>query len=245
MRTIKLTIQYDGTAYVGWQIQPKGLTVQGVIEEKLKGLTGEAVRLTAASRTDAGVHAMGQVAHFKTKSRLNAKAIQRALNSLLPTDIAILKVEMAPETFHARKDARSKLYEYRILNEEVRSVFHRLYAWHVPYHLDLQEMKRATEFLVGEHDFSAFRSTGTPTRTAVRKVITAEWKKGREGLLYFEIEGTAFLKQMVRTIVGTLVEVGKGKIDSEGFQKILRSKDRSQAGPTAPPHGLFLKEVRF
>jgi len=245
MRTIKLTIQYDGTAYVGWQIQPKGLTVQGVIEEKLNQLTGEAVRLTAASRTDAGAHAMGQVAHFKTKSRLDPKAIQRALNSLLPPDIAILKGEEAPEGFHARRDAKSKVYEYRILNRDVRSVFDRLYAWHVPQKLNLSSMRKATGYLVGEHDFSAFRSTGTPTHTAVRKVIRAQWKRGRRGLLAFEIEGSGFLKQMVRAIVGTLVEVGKGKIDPEGFREILEAKDRSKAGPTAPAHGLFLMEVKF
>lgn len=245
MRTIKLTIQYDGTAYVGWQVQPKGFTIQGVIEEKLKQITGEAVRLTAAGRTDAGAHALGQVAHFRTRSGMDPRTIQKALNSLLPPDIAVLKGEEAANGFHARRDARSKIYEYRIRNQEVRPVFDRLYAWHVPQPLNLQAMKKATAYVVGEHDFSAFRSTGTPTRTCTRKVIRAEWRRGDDDLLCFEIEGTGFLKQMVRAIVGTLVEVGKGKVDPEAFLMILRSRDRAQAGPTAPAHGLFLKEVKY
>jgi len=245
MRNIKLLIEYDGTNYLGWQVQAKGATIQGMIEEKLKRLTGEDVHLTGSGRTDAGTHAFGQVAHFKTRSEMDLPSIQRALNSLLLPDIAIKGVEEAGENFHARKQARSKVYEYRILNTPIRSVFHRGYAWHIPQKLDWEEIKKATQKLVGEHDFSSFRSTGTPTKTAVRKVFRAEWKKGRDGLMRFEIEGSGFLKQMVRAIVGTLVEVGRGKIGSEEFQRILESKDRKEAGPTAPAHGLFLKEVKY
>ncbi len=245
MRTIKLTIEYDGTNYQGWQVQLRGQTIQGVIEEKLKNLTGEEVHLIGSGRTDAGVHAFGQVAHFKTHSKMNVHSLQRALNSLLPQDIAIKRVEEMVENFHARRDAKSKVYEYRILNRNLRSVFHHAYAWHIPQKLNLKEMKEATQYLVGEHDFSSFRSVGTPTRTTNRKVIRAEWKKDREGLLRFEIEANGFLKQMVRTIVGTLVEVGKGKMSANEFKRVIESKDRKKAGPTAPAHGLFLKEVNY
>src|SRR4030042_1046953 len=245
MRTIKLLIEYDGTNYLGWQVQARGLTIQGMIEEKLKLLTGESVRLIGSGRTDAGAHAFGQVAHFKTRSEMDLRSIQRALNSLLPHDIVIKGVEEAGEDFHARKQAKSKVYEYRILNRPIRSVFHRGYAWHIVQKLDMEEMKKATQKLVGEHDFSSFRSTGTPTKTAIRKVFRAEWKRGRDGLIRFEIEASGFLKRMVGAIVGPLLEGGKGEISPEEFQEILESKDRKKAGPTAPAQGLFLKEVKY
>jgi tRNA pseudouridine38-40 synthase len=245
MRNIKLLIEYDGGNYQGWQVQPKGSTIQGMIEEKLSLLTGETIHLIGSGRTDAGVHALGQIAHFKTRSKMDVRSIQRALNSLLPPDIGIQRAEEVGEDFHARKHSQSKVYEYQILNRNLRSVFHRGHAWHIPQELDLKEMKRAAQGLMGEHDFSSFRSAGSPTRTAVRRVIRAEWRKSREGLLRFEIEANGFLKQMVRAIIGTLVEVGKGKISSEEFQRILDSKDRKKAGPTAPAHGLFLKKVKY
>jgi tRNA pseudouridine38-40 synthase len=245
MRNIKLLIEYDGTDYLGWQIQPKGSTIQGVLEEKLGLLTGERVQLFGSGRTDSGVHAFGQVAHFKTRSQMDTRTMQKALNSLLPPDIGIRKVEEVEEDFHARKHSKSKIYEYRILNRNLRSVFHRKYIWYIPQKLDFSEMKKASHTLIGEHDFSAFRTVGSPTRTAVRRVIRAEWKKGRDGLIRFEIEANGFLKQMVRSIVGTLVEIGKGKMRSTEFPKILESKDRRKAGPTAPARGLFLKEVKY
>jgi tRNA pseudouridine38-40 synthase len=244
-RTLKLVIEYDGSNYLGWQVQPRGLTIQGVLEEKLSLLTGQRTPVTASGRTDAGVHALNQVAHFRTLSQLEVRSFQKALNSLLPPDLLIKKIEEVGESFHARKNAQSKLYVYRILNRPLRSPFHRTTAWHIPHPLDLGEMKRATQHLLGEHDFSAFRSVGSPTRTAVRRVLRAEWKIGRDGLLRFEIEATGFLKQMVRAIVGTLVEVGKGKNNAAQFQRIFESKDRKKAGPTAPAHGLFLKEVKY
>ncbi|NWG03797.1 MAG: tRNA pseudouridine(38-40) synthase TruA [Syntrophaceae bacterium] len=245
MRTIKLIIEYDGANYQGWQVQPKGPTLQGLLEEKLRLLTGEPIHLFGSGRTDAGVHALGQVAHFKTQSPMEVHSMKRALNSLLPRDIVIQSLKEVEDSFHARKHAKSKVYEYRILNRDLRSAFFRNYVWHIPQKLNLIEMTKATKGLIGEHDFSAFRSVGTPTRTAIRKVIRAEWKKGRDGVLRFEIEATGFLKQMVRAIVGTLIEVGKGKINAEDFKKILESKDRKKAGPTAPAHGLFLKEVKY
>lgn len=245
MRNIKLVIEYDGKNYQGWQVQPKGPTVQGVIEEQLRRLTGEPVHLVASGRTDGGVHAMGQVAHFKTQSSLDVAVIQRALNSLLPPDVVIQKGEEVGQDFHARRNCKSKVYEYHVLNRGLRSAFHREHTWHIPQRLDLGEMRRATQRLIGEHDFSSFRSVGSPTRTAVRKVIRAEWKRRRDGLLTFEIEASGFLKQMVRAIVGTLVEVGRGKMTPEDFQRILEFRDRTKAGPTAPAHGLFLKEVKY
>ncbi len=245
MRNIKLLIEYDGTNYLGWQVQPKGSTIQGVLEEKLKILTGEPIRLFGSGRTDSGVHACGQVAHFRTRSRMNVQTMQRALNSLLPSDILIHKLEEVDEDFHARKHSKSKVYEYRILNRDLRPVFHKEYVWYIPQKLKFNEMKKATQNLIGEHDFSAFRSVGSPTRTAVRKVIRAEWKRDQKGLIRFEIEANGFLKQMVRAIVGTLVEVGKGKLDAVEFSEILASKDRKKAGPTSPAKGLFLKEVKY
>jgi tRNA pseudouridine38-40 synthase len=245
MRNIKLLIEYDGTNYLGWQVQPKGPTIQGILEEKLGLLTGEKIRLFGSGRTDSGVHAICQVAHFKTENSMDTHRMQRALNSLLPPDIVIQKMEEVEESFHARKHSKSKVYEYRILNRNLRSVFHRAYVWHIPQKLDFKEMGKATQYLIGEHDFSSFRSVGSPTRTTVRKVIRAEWKRGRSGLVRFEIEANGFLKQMVRAIIGTLVEVGKGKISAGEFRKIFESKDRKKAGPTAPAHGLFLKEVKY
>src|SRR4030066_923854 len=245
MRNIKLLIEYDGTNYQGWQIQPQGPTIQGMLEEKIGLFTGEQIHLVASGRTDSGTHAFGQVAPFRTRSSLDIRSIQKALNSLLPSDIVVKKVEEAEEDFHAGKQSRSKLYEYRILNRELRSVFHHGYAWHLPQKLNLKEMKEATQYVIGEHDFSSFRSVGTPTRTAVRKVIRTEWKRDREGFFCFKIEATGFLKQMVRAIVGTLVEVGRGRISVAEFQEILKSKDRKKAGPTAPAHGLFLREVKY
>jgi tRNA pseudouridine38-40 synthase len=245
MRNIKLLIEYDGTNYQGWQVQPKGSTLQGMIEEKLAHLTGETIHLVGSGRTDAGAHAFNQVAHFKTQSRMDVRSIQRALNSLLPPDIVIQGAEEVEESFHARKQSKSKVYEYRILNRDLRSAFHRGYAWHIPKKLNFKEMKKATRNLIGEHDFSSFRSVGSPTRTAVRRVIRAEWKRGRDGLIRFEIEANGFMKQMVRAMVGTLVDVGKGKISSEEFRQILDSRNRKKAGPTAPAHGLFLKEVKY
>jgi tRNA pseudouridine38-40 synthase len=245
MRNIKLLIEYDGTNYQGWQVQPRGQTIQGTLEEKLRLLTGEPIQLIGSGRTDSGVHALGQVAHFKTQSQIDIGSIQRALNSLLPHDIVIQKIEEVEEGFHARRHSRSKVYEYRILNRNLRSVIHRGYVWHIPQKLNLMEMRKATKSLIGEHDFSSFRSVGSPTKTAVRRVTRAEWKRGRDGLIRFEIEANGFLKQMVRAMVGTLVEIGKGRMNAVTFRKIMDAKDRKKAGPTAPAQGLFLKEVKY
>jgi len=245
LRTIKLVIEYEGTHYLGWQVQPNGQTIQGVIQDCLKRLTGEPLQLIGSGRTDAGVHALGQVAHFKTESRMDANTFQRALNSLLPKDIVIRRAEEVEAEFHARRSAKSKVYEYRILNRTTPPAIDRQYIWYIPQKLNLDEMKKATHSLVGEHDFSAFRSVGSSARSSVRNILQADWKRGKGGLLRFEIEATGFLKQMVRAIVGTLVEVGRGKISVQDFKRILDSKDRKEAGPTAPAHGLFLNEVKY
>jgi len=188
---------------------------------------------------------LGQVAHFKTENQMDIRSMQRALNSLLPPDIVIQKTEEVDEGFHARKHSKSKVYEYRILNRNLRSAFQWGFVWHIPQKMNFQEMEKATARLIGEHDFSSFRSTGSPTRTTLRRVIRAEWKRGPNGLIRFEIEANGFLKQMVRSIVRTLIEMGKGKINEEEFRRILESKDRRKAGPTAPAQGLFLKEVKY
>lgn len=245
MRNIKLLIEYDGTNYLGWQIQRRGPTIQGMIEEKLKLIAKEEIHLIGSGRTDAGVHAMAQVANFKTNTSIDVNSLKRALNSLLPKDILIKEVEEVEEGFHARKNSKSKIYEYFILNKKDSSVFIRQYSWHIPQKLNLVEMKRATEILIGEHDFSSFRSSGSFAKTSIRRIINAGWKRSQSGLLRFEIEANGFLRQMVRAIVGTLVEVGRGRIDAQGFREILESKNRKKAGSTAPAHGLFLKEVKY
>jgi tRNA pseudouridine38-40 synthase len=176
---------------------------------------------------------------------MDIRTIQRALNSLLPPDIVIQKVEEVDEGFHARKHSKSKVYEYRILNRNLRSAFHRGYVWYIPQKLNLAEMKKATQGFVGEHDFAAFRTVGSPTRTTIRRVIRAEWKREGDGFIRFEIEANGFLKQMVRSIIGTLVEIGKGRMKAADFRKVLNSKSRKEAGPTAPAQGLFLKEVKY
>ena len=241
----KSVLSYDGTDFCGWQRQPDERTVQGVLEEALFKLTRKKITVDGAGRTDAGVHALGQVAHFNTESRMDSGAFQRALNSLLPGDIVIRRAEEVQPDFHARKNVTSKIYEYRILNRTTPPAVDRQYLWHVPQKLDLDDMKRATHSLVGEHDFSAFRSVGSSTHSSVRNILRAGWKRGKGGLLRFEIEASGFLKQMVRAIVGTLVEVGRGKVSAQEFKRILDSKDRKEAGPTAPAQGLFLKEVRY
>ena len=244
MRNIKLTIEYDGTGYHGWQVQPEVRTIQGTIEGKLAQITGEQVRLIASSRTDTGVHALGQVANFKTHSLLDARSFLKALNSLLPEDIRVKDVEEVDETFHARFSAKGKIYEYRILNGELPSPFHRHFSWFVPGRLDLARMREAAMKLVGRHDCSSFCSAGSMHATPVRDIH--EVKVGRRrGFVVIRIEANAFLRQMVRNIVGTLVEVGRGKMTPCQFGGILEARDRRATGIAAPAHGLFLVRVKY
>jgi len=245
VRNIKLTIEYDGTAFHGWQIQPGLRTIQGVIKERIAQITQGEVNLIGAGRTDAGVHAFGQVANFQTESFIELIALQRGLNSLLSPDIVIKGIEEVEEGFHARFSARSKIYEYHILNRSYPSALLRAYAWFIPHQLDLASMERCGRLLIGSHDFSSFRASGDESRHSVREVIRLEIERRQGDLIVIVIEANAFLREMVRSIVGTLVDVGRGKTTLEEFEKIFQARDRRQAGMTAPAQGLFLVEVKY
>ena len=244
MRNIKLTIEYDGTGYHGWQVQPYVETIQGTIEGKLAQITGEPVRLVASGRTDTGVHAMGQVAHFKTHSFLDVPTFLKAVNSLLPEDIRVKDVEEVDEAFHARFSAKGRVYEFRIFNGELPSPFHRHFSWFVPGKLDLAGMREAAMKLRGRHDFSSFCSAGSDHSSPIREIYAIDVGM-RGNLIIIEVEATGFLKQMVRSIVGTLIEVGRRKLTPSQFGGILQARDRRRAGLTAPAQGLFLVRVNY
>jgi len=244
-KNFKLVIEYDGTAFHGWQRQKNARTVQADIERALAAVAGGAVTLIGSGRTDAGVHALGQVANFHCESRLSAAIFQRALNSLLPEDVVIRQCVEVDESFHARFSAVSKRYRYRILNCEIPAAVGRGYVWFIRRKLDRSAMAAAAGRIVGRHDFKAFEGAGSPRSGTVREVLRAEWSETESGGLTFEIEADGFLRFMVRNLVGTLVEVGRGAVSPEGFERILLSVDRTQAGPTAPPQGLFLMEVKY
>jgi tRNA pseudouridine38-40 synthase len=233
-------VAYDGTAYAGFQIQPNAATVQGELERVLAVICGEPVRITGAGRTDAGVHATGQAIDLRTTSALGALELERGVNALLPEDIAISDLEPAEDSFHARFSATGRTYEYRIRNAAVRDPLRvRREHWH-PGELDVAAMRAAAALLVGRHDFAAFAAGDSGERTVAR----AEWvSEGR--ILRFEIEADAFLRGMVRGIVGTLLWVGRGKMTVERFEEVLRTKDRALAGPSAPAKGLCLVAVRY
>lgn len=247
-RWLKLTVSYDGTDYAGWQIQPDKPTVQGVFETTWHSLTQESVRVTAAGRTDAGVHALGQVVGVTTQTHLSNDDLQRGLNALLPEDVAVLAVQNAREGFHATHDALVKRYRYHIHNDRWRSVFDRRYTWHVPYSLDATAMHEAAQGLVGRHDFSSFESAGSERSDSIRTVLELRVARGTGALanrITIDIAGDGFLYNMVRAIVGTLVEVGRGKRDIGWPTQVLAAHDRSAAGQTAPPQGLFLLGVDY
>jgi len=245
VRNIKLTIEYDGTAYHGWQIQPGLQTIQGVMREEILRITQGDVNLIGAGRTDAGVHALGQVANFQTESTIDLTALQRGLNSLLPPDIVVKAVKEVGEEFHARFSARSKVYEYHILNRSYPSAVRRNYAWFIPHELNLPAMKKCGKLLIGSYDFSSFRASGDESRHSIREVLRLEIEQRENDLIVIVIEANAFLREMVRSIVGTLVDVGRGKTSFEEFKDIFAAHDRRQAGMTAPAQGLFLAEVKY
>lgn len=245
MRNIRLLLEYDGAGYHGWQRQKNASTIQEVVETALGRLTGAEVRLLASGRTDAGVHALGQVANFHTRSSIPLQAFVKGLNSLLPRDIAVLEAREAPPDFHARKSARAKTYEYRLWCRPVRPPLELRYCWHLTQPLDLQAMTRAGAALPGEHDFTAFRASGGSPGHAVRRVLDAVWQPGAAGRLRFSITANGFLRGMVRSLVGTMVEIGQGKRPPEDLAGLLASGDRHRAGATAPGHGLFLVEVFY
>lgn len=245
MPTFKLTLAYDGTGFVGWQRQAEGTSVQGLLEDALAEFGSGPVIAIAAGRTDAGVHARGQVVSCSLPRAIAAETLQRALNAKLPDAIRVMDAASAPPDFHARFDARSKTYQYRIANAAVLSPFERRHAWHVPEPLDVDAMAAAARRLEGRHDFAAFQSTGTPVQSTEREVFAARFSTAG-GLLLFDIRANGFLRHMVRAIVGTLVlEVGRGRRSPEWIDAVLAARDRAQAGQSAPPQGLFLVSVEY
>jgi tRNA pseudouridine38-40 synthase len=255
MKNIKLLIEYDGANYHGWQRQKNHTTLQEIIEGRLLRITGEDAALISASRTDAGVHAVGQVASFKTNSNLEPVTLQRALNATLPEDIRILNAWETAAAFHPRYDALGKSYFYIIFNTNFSSAFLYRYAWRVPYTLDLDAMKKAGDSLLGRHDFSAFRGAGCGAKSTVREITSVRIErissidfmtaKINGNFIKITVEATAFLRHMVRNIVGTLVEVGRGKMTLDSISEAIKLKDRGKTGPTAPAHGLFLEKVSY
>jgi tRNA pseudouridine38-40 synthase len=244
-KNIRLTLAYDGSRYSGWQRQKVAPTIQAVLEEKIGMMVEEPVRLLASGRTDAGVHALNQVCNFVTHSSIAPEVIQRGLNSLLPVDIFVRRAEYVRLDFHSRFSVRSKIYEYRLLNRRQPDVFLRSYTWHVGTRLRVTEMRECVERLKGEHDFTSFRSSGSGNTNPIRRMMRSELHDAEEGLLRFIFEADGFLRHMVRNIVGTVVDVGRGRMDFREFGKIVEAKDRGQAGIKAPPQGLFLREVRY
>jgi tRNA pseudouridine38-40 synthase len=247
MRNLKITLQYDGTAYVGWQRQDSGTSIQGLLEDAVARIEGARVTIHGAGRTDAGVHALGQVATVGLEADIEPPRLTRALNAVLPLDVRVCSVEeMAPE-FHARFSAVGKVYEYRIVNAPIVSPFLHPYVWHVTQPLDLDAMRAGSTRLEGAHDFAAFQGARAAGRSTDRIVRAIEWKDGggSDLPLVMRIEGNGFLRHMVRNIVGTLVEVGAGRWPPSRIADVLASRDRTQAGPTAPAHGLFLVRVQY
>ncbi len=244
MRTIKLTLEYDGTAYHGWQRQANAPAIQNAVEDRLRVLLKEGTGLTGAGRTDAGVHARMQVAHFRTGNPIALEALKRGLNGLLPRDIRVAAAEEAPELFDARRDPEQKTYRYQWWDRDVDQPFGRRFAWHLGQGLDDAAMQRACLALVGEHDFSSFRAAGCEARHPVRRVLAARVEREGHHVRFF-VAATAFLHQMVRIMAGSLTEVGLHRQDTVFLEKALAARDRRAAGPTAPPHGLCLWEVRY
>jgi tRNA pseudouridine38-40 synthase len=271
MPSFKITLAYDGTEFVGWQRQANGVSIQGLIEDALGKLDGRPVAVAGAGRTDSGVHALGQVAAFTLDRSMPADALLRALNAHLPDAIRVTLAAEVPASFHPRFAARSKTYCYRILNTEVASPFERRYAWHVPGALDVDAMDAAARLLEGEHDFAAFQASGSDVASTTRAVLssriadcrsridcgcspgtagdhpirTAAMRNPQSPILAYEVTGSGFLRHMVRTIAGTLVEIGRGRRPAESMAHLLVLRDRAQAGPTAPAAGLFLVGVDY
>ncbi|NLM59369.1 MAG: tRNA pseudouridine(38-40) synthase TruA [Clostridium sp.] len=244
MKNIKLIIEYDGTNYHGWQTQENARTVQDVIEKALEDLTGEKIALIGSSRTDFGVHALGQVANFITNSTIPGDRFCYALNRILPEDIVIRESCEVSLDFHARFQAKGKKYRYIIYNSRFPSAMLRKRAYHVSYNLDAEGMKKAASYFTGTHDFFTFMATGSSVKTTVRTITGVSLEK-KDNILEFEICGNGFLYNMVRIIAGTLVEVGMGRIKADDIPDIIKSKDRKKAGRTAPAHGLYLVEVYY
>jgi len=249
MRTIKLTISYDGTKYSGWQIQKNSPSVQETLEKAVKKVFKKTHKVHGSGRTDSGVHAKGQVAHFKISEDLPVSGIRAALNGRLPKDVAVTGVEEVPHDFHSRFSVKSKIYRYHILNFETPDPFLEKYAWRVSYKLNTALMRREAAVLEGRHDFKSFQASDSSRipsniRGSIRKIFRIKIKKKNHDIV-IEIEGDGFLYNMVRNIAGTLVDIGRGYLPPGSMKKILKAKDRTQAGPTAPAKGLFLVKVKY
>jgi tRNA pseudouridine38-40 synthase len=255
MRKIKLLIEYDGTAYHGWQIQNDETTVQGIIADSVQRITGTPSSILGASRTDAGVHALGQVAVFRTEARLDEGTIKKALNAVLPQDIRILEAYEVDDSFHPRNAAVKKSYFYIIVNQRLSSAFLFRYTWTVSQQLDLNAMAEASKALRGRHDFAAFMGAGSDVRDTVREINSLNIERHdrvdfmtgclRGNFIKIRAEANGFLRHMVRNIVGTLVATGRGRIPADRMQEILQSRDRKLAGQTAPAKGLFLERIVY
>ena len=256
-RTLRLTVEYDGTNYVGWQRQADGVSIQGLLEEALEPFEGEPLTVHGAGRTDAGVHALAQVASVRTRTLHDVRALRRALNAVLPTDVRVVSVDDARPEFHARFDAVSKTYAYRIANAPVVSAFEHRFVWHVPGALNVEAMDQGAQALLGRHDFAAFQSSGRDVHTTERTIlsITVGPERGQSGVrpgsdqgqppLVIRVTGDGFLRHMVRSIAGTLVDVGLGRWQPSEVGRILAGRDRSRAGRAAPASGLFLVRVDY
>ena len=244
MRNIKLIIEYDGKGFNGWQKQPDRLNIQGEIEKAIEEIIGKKVDLTASGRTDAGVHSLGQTANFKTDSKIPTEKFAKAINSRLKKSIVIKSAEEVDEKFHSRYSVKSKTYRYIINNSENGTAIYRGLEYHVPMKLDYEKMNEAIKYFIGEHDFKAFKASGTSSKSSVRKILDGSVRKEGERVI-IEVTGTGFLYNMVRIISGTLLDVGLGKIKPEDIPSIIESKDRTKAGKTLPAHGLYLLQVNY
>ena len=245
MRNIKLTIEYDGKDFNGWQKQPNKLNIQGTIEKAIGKITGEEVELMASGRTDRGVHAISQVANFKTNSKLPIEKFPIAINSNMKSSIRIKNAEEVDEKFHSRLSCKKKTYRYVINNSKYGSSIYRNLETHIPIKLDIEKMKEAVKYFEGEHDFKAFRASGTSSKSSVRTIYKAEVIEKQDERIWIELTGNGFLYNMVRIIAGTLVDVGLGKIEPKEIKDIIESKDRQKAGKTLAPQGLFLVNVKY
>lgn len=244
MRNIKLIIEYDGKKFGGWQKQPNKLNIQGEIEKAIEEITGEAVELNASGRTDAGVHSLGQTANFKTNSEIDISKMAIAINSKLKQSIRIIKAEEVDEKFHARYSCKGKKYKYIINNSKYGSAIYRDLEYHMPIKLNVEAMQKGIKYFEGEHDFKGFKASGTSSKSSVRTIYSAKVIEDGERII-IELEGNGFLYNMVRIISGTIVDVGLGKIKPEEIPEIIESKDRTRAGKTLPPQGLYLVEVYY
>ena len=245
MRNIKLTIEYDGKDFNGWQKQPNKLNIQGTIERAIEEITGEQIELNASGRTDAGVHSLGQVANFKTNSSIPIEKIPIAINTKIKKSIRIIDAEEVDERFHSRLACKRKTYRYIINNNITASAIYRNLETHIPQKMDVDKMKQAIKYFEGEHDFRAFKASGTSSKSSVRTIYKAEIYEQKDNRLWIELTGNGFLYNMVRIIVGTLVEVGLGKIEPNEISKIIEDGKRENAGKTLPPNGLYLLKVEY